>query len=137
MVRLKTMGEEESNHRWYTVDKDTVFEFPKEAIEIEPEREVILDNNDDMQVVYLDGNVKCCRYAECSSIHDGTLLFVYEAIKRCLYAIRENETDFTVGRIIVTNEYDESGDKFMPKDKPWCRERTTVRVEYKKNHTED
>lgn len=131
------MGEEESNHRWYTVDKDTVFEFPKEAIEIKPQREVISDDNDDVQVVYLDENVKCDRYAEYSSIHDGTLLFVYETIKRCLQVISEKEPYFTVGRIIVTNEYDENGDKFTPKEKPWCRERTTARVEYKKNYTED
>ena len=72
-----------------------------------------------------------------SVVHDGTLLFAHEAIERCIAKVccaqtyylpagkpEDGDTiNYTVGNFVILNEYD--GD-FIPAEKPWMRERTTV-----------
>lgn len=72
-----------------------------------------------------------------SCIHDGTLLFIRDTMNRCVRkvclaqtynrSIGEPKSDdsikFIVGNFVILNEYD--GD-FVPVDKPWLGERTTV-----------
>lgn len=72
-----------------------------------------------------------------SCIHDGTLLFVREAMDKCVRKVclaqsyykptgapaSGDSIQYTVGNFIVLTEYD--GD-FVPADKPWMRERSTV-----------
>lgn len=88
-------------------------------------------------------------------IHDGTLLFVNETIRNCIdnilyvktYNITKGfpkelngaEFTYTIGDIVVVNEYDEYDSKFAPPEKPWLQERTTVMIpliySYKENVT--
>lgn len=71
-----------------------------------------------------------------SIIHDGTFAHIIEAMRRCVqkvcycqthYKGREpvsrDNIEYTVGNFVILNEYD--GD-FVPPDKQWMRERTTV-----------
>lgn len=75
------------------------------------------------------------------SVHDGTLLFVSETVNDCInnilglktYNVTKGfpknldgvEFTFTVGDIVIVNEYDT---KYAPADKPWMQERTTVMI---------
>lgn len=72
-----------------------------------------------------------------SCIHDGTLLFVREMMDRCVQKVclastynknvgepeNGDSIRYVVGNFIVLTEYD--GD-FVPAERPWLRERTTV-----------
>lgn len=72
-----------------------------------------------------------------SVVHDGTLIFINEAIERCVDRVCLSQTynrtigkpkngdsiKYVIGNFVVLTEYD--GD-FVPTDKPWMRERTTV-----------
>ncbi len=72
-----------------------------------------------------------------SCVHDGTLLFIREIMDRCVRRVcfaqtydkrmgepKDGETiQWVVGNFVVLTEFD--GD-FVPADKPWMRERTTV-----------
>lgn len=84
-------------------------------------------------------------FSSFSSIHDGTLLFVRECADNCAYKIVAGETydnrigcpkdgdtvHFTVGNLVVLNEYDMYGTKFAPKDRLWLHQRTTVLIPIK------
>ena len=72
-----------------------------------------------------------------SSVHDGTLMFVMESMTEVLGRVMSCRTcrkgmeppkwgdiiHYTIGNLVVLDEFD--GD-WVPKDKPWCTERTTV-----------
>lgn len=72
-----------------------------------------------------------------SCIHDGTLLFIEKSMNKCARKVCNLETyyeplgepqdgdtlKYTIGNFVALNEYD--GD-FVPSDKPWLRQRTTV-----------
>lgn len=72
-----------------------------------------------------------------SCIHDGTLYFIKESMNKCVRNVCFAQTynknigepkhgdhiHYVVGNFVVLSEYD--GD-FVPSDKPWMRERTTV-----------
>lgn len=72
-----------------------------------------------------------------SCVHDGTLYFIRETIDKCVRKVCLAQTynknirapesgdsiQYIVGNFVVLTEYD--GD-FVPADKPWMRERTTV-----------
>lgn len=72
-----------------------------------------------------------------SSVHDGTLLFEVELIREVVArvamgytyyipkGIPKNKLKYTIGNIIVLNEYEESAD-WIPQNKPWMHQRTTV-----------
>lgn len=77
-------------------------------------------------------------YFTYSSIrHDGTLIFVKEAIDNCMskvllcgtYDINKRAPfdgctiKYTIGDFVVLNEY---GKQFSTKEKPWMQQRTTV-----------
>lgn len=81
-------------------------------------------------------------------LYDGTLLFVQDLMNKCAEKVCRGGTYFTplgrpengatvrytIGNFVCLLEYDENGDKFTPKDKPWMRGRITVvlplKVEY-------
>ena len=81
-------------------------------------------------------------YVSESIVHDGTLLFENKAICNVINKIVFLESFYsnlrlpnngdklhaTVGNIILLNSFD--GD-WIPKDKPWCRERTAVFIPVK------
>ena len=90
-------------------------------------------------------------FTSSTSIHDGTLLFIEENFKECVYKLCQGQSYYlptnkppknrcrivyTIGDFIMLNEYDEDGTLFVPKEKPYLRERTTIllplktRVEY-------
>lgn len=72
-----------------------------------------------------------------SCIHDGTLLFVEEAMNECIRNIcighdynrdigearSSDRIKYVIGNFVILNEYDGA---FVPRNKPWMRERTTV-----------
>ena len=74
------------------------------------------------------------------SIHDGTMVFVFENMENCAKRVILAETyytkkgkpqpgdtiQYTIGNFVVLNEFDENRDLFAPKDKPYLQERTTV-----------
>ena len=79
-------------------------------------------------------------FTSSKSVHDGTMIFVSENMESlvrkvlCLntYYTPKGKPDngdtvkFTIGNFVILNEYDETGENFTPKDKPYLRERTTV-----------
>ena len=70
-------------------------------------------------------------------VHDGTFLFVREAVERCISRVSCAQTyykslgepkfsdsiKYVIGNFVLLSEYD---GEFVPTDKPWMRERTTV-----------
>lgn len=77
-------------------------------------------------------------YFTYSSIrHDGTMLFIKEAIDDCMSKVLSGRTynankqapfdgctiNYTIGNFVVLNEY---GERFSTKEKPWMQQRTTV-----------
>lgn len=77
-------------------------------------------------------------YFTYSSIrHDGTLIFVKEAIDNCMSKVLTGSTynankqapfdgciiNYTIGNFVVLNEY---GTQFSTNEKPWMQQRTTV-----------
>lgn len=97
--------------------------------------------------VSFDGNADFDYFTSESCVHDGTLLFIREAMDRCVQKVCLAQTynknigepesgdsiQYVVGNFVVLTEYD--GD-FVPKDKPWMRERTTVLLPLKFNKKE-
>ena len=75
-------------------------------------------------------------------VHDGTYIFMLQAIKECLMKVITGGTyyskydppasgssvHYTIGNAVVLNEYDT---KFATKEKPWMQERTTVMLPIK------
>ena len=90
--------------------------------------------------LYIDPDADFGYFTSSSSIHDGTLLFVRECADRCAYRIIFGQTyderidppkdrdtvHYTVGNLVVLNEYDMDGTKFAPEDKKWMHQRTTA-----------
>lgn len=86
-------------------------------------------------------------FTSASSVHDGTLLFELELINDCIYNVilgktynknigepKSNDTvHYTVGNLVVLNEYDMDHNKFCSKDKPFLCERTTVLLPIRMN----
>ena len=83
----------------------------------------------------------------CSSlIHDGTLLFVSNAISDCIKNVVRAQTydsrkgphkshvKYTLGNLVVLNEYNKD---FASPDKPWMIERTTVLLPIKYENEKD
>lgn len=132
---------------------DNVFEIsPKKFLKLDERNQVSivlksLENISDtpegditVQIAY-NPNADFSYFTTSSSIHDGTLLFVYENINDCIVkiltlqtydkriGIPEDATNYnyfyTIGDIVVVNEFD---DRFAPAEKPWMRQRTTVMV---------
>ena len=72
-----------------------------------------------------------------SCVHDGTLLFIYEMMNKCVEKVKYAQTlskangqpksgdtiKYVVGNFVVLNEF---GKQFALEDKPWLQERTTV-----------
>lgn len=87
--------------------------------------------------ILFDSDADFDYYTSSSSIHDGTIAFIYDNVMKCVLKVVQlqtrnacipspdfgDEVTFTVGNFVILNEYD--GD-FVPKDRPWLRERTTV-----------
>ena len=87
--------------------------------------------------ISFDSNADFDYFTSDSCVHDGTLLFVRDVMDRCVRKVCNAKTynksigepesgdsiQFIVGNFVVLNEYD--GD-FVPVNKPWLRERTTV-----------
>lgn len=79
-------------------------------------------------------------FTSASSVHDGTLAFKLELINDCICNVicgktynknigepkSNNTVQYTVGNLVVLNEYDMDHNKFCSKDKPFLCERTTV-----------
>lgn len=75
-------------------------------------------------------------------VHDGTYIFMLQAIEGCLMKVITGSTyyskcdpptpgssvHYTIGNAVVLNEYDT---KFATKEKPWMQERTTVMLPIK------
>lgn len=84
-------------------------------------------------------------FTSASSIHDGTIMFVRELIDECIMHVVTGSTHsknirppqdgdtilYTVGNLVILNEFDESGTKFAPVEKPYLTERTTVALPIK------
>lgn len=87
--------------------------------------------------ISFDDNADFDYFTSESCVHDGTLYFIREAMDRCVRRVCLAQTynkntgapehgdniRYVVGNFIILTEYD--GD-FVPADKPWMRERTTV-----------
>lgn len=87
--------------------------------------------------ISFDANADFDYFTSDTCIHDGTLYFIREAMNRCVRKVSLAQTynknvgepqngdsiKYVVGNFVVLNEYD--GD-FVPTDRPWLRERTTV-----------
>lgn len=88
--------------------------------------------------IAFDFTHECDDSVEFSLRHDGTLLFIYQCFEYCLNKMVAEDTsaDYIVGKITRTEEFDKDGTKFAPKDKPWCRERTTFIIDYTKKAAE-
>lgn len=88
-------------------------------------------------------------FTSSSSIHDGTLLFNYENIIKCICNVvtgstynkklgEHNNGDiiyYTVGNLIVLDEFDKDGNMFVSEEKPYLRQRTTVLLPIKMKKT--
>lgn len=86
-------------------------------------------------------------FTSASCVHDGALLFELELINDCIYNVilgktynknigepKSNDTvHYTVGNLVVLNEYDMDHNKFCSKDKPFLCERTTVLLPIRMN----
>lgn len=129
---------------------DNVFEIsPKKFLKLDEHNQVSIVLKDtsanpkgdiNVKVTY-NPNADFSYFTTSSSIHDGTLLFVYKNIEDCLVKILTLQTYdkkiglpkdvinsnyfYTIGDIVVVNEFD---DRFAPAEKPWMRQRTTVMV---------
>jgi hypothetical protein len=79
-----------------------------------------------------------------TSVHDGTLIFITENFENCVsklcqaqtyYAptkkppINKCQVTYTIGDFVMINEYDD--EKFIPKETPFLRQRTTVMLPLK------
>lgn len=87
--------------------------------------------------ISFDSNADFYYFTSESCIHDGTVYFIRETMDRCVRKVCLAQTynknigepengdniQYIVGNFVVLTEYD--GD-FVPADKPWMRERTTV-----------
>lgn len=87
--------------------------------------------------ISFDGNADFDYFTSESCVHDGTLYFIIKTMDRCVQKVCLAQTynkntgapepgdsiHYIVGNFVVLTEYD--GD-FVPADKPWMRERTTV-----------
>lgn len=87
--------------------------------------------------VSFDSNADFDYFTSESCIHDGTLLFIREAMDKCVRKVclaqsyyipigaphSGDRIQYTVGNFVVLTEHD--GD-FVPVDKPWMRERSTI-----------
>lgn len=132
---------------------DNVFEIsPKKFLKLDDNNQVsivlkVLENTSanpkgDITVkVTYNPNADFSYFTTSSSIHDGTLLFVYGNIENCLEKILTLQTYderiglpedvtnynyfYTIGDIVVVDEFD---DRFAPAEKRWMRQRTTVMV---------
>lgn len=90
------------------------------------------------EILYEDKSVECDEHHERNCLHDGTILFIYETIFKCLNAVYSKYGhDAKIGKITVTDEFDLKCEKFAPKEKPYLRQRTTVRIDFKKMETEE
>lgn len=84
-----------------------------------------------------DGNADFDYFTSESCVHDGTLCFVKETIDKCVRKVclaqsynknigspaSGDNIQYIIENFVVLTEYD--GD-FVPTDKPWMRERTTI-----------
>jgi hypothetical protein len=84
-------------------------------------------------------------FTSVSSIHDGTMLFIYENMEQCARKVVMGQTYninkrppqngdtvcYTVGDFVIGNEFDKDRSKFSTKEKPWMQERTTVMLPVK------
>lgn len=89
-----------------------------------------------------DNNADFDYFTSASCIHDGALVFVENTICRCVKNVclartynknigaleSGDSVEYVIGNFVVLTEYD--GD-FVPNDKPWMRERTTVLLSLK------
>ena len=99
-----------------------------------------LDDGMDIRIhidISFDGDADFDYFTSSTYVHDGTLLFIREAMDKCVRNVCTAQTynknigapkhgdniRYIVGNFIILTEYD--GD-FVPADKPWMRERTTV-----------
>lgn len=99
-----------------------------------------LDDGTDVKInigISFDGDADFDYFTSSTCVHDGTLFFVREAMDECVRNVCTARTynknigapghgdniRYVVGNFVVLTEYD--GD-FVPDDKPWMRERTTV-----------
>ena len=99
-----------------------------------------VDNVDDICFdfsINFDSNADFDYFTSESCIHDGTFIFIRELIDRCVRKVclaqsyykpigapkSGDNIQYVIGNFVIITEYD--GD-FVPKDKPWMRERTTV-----------
>ena len=82
--------------------------------------------------ISFDGNADFDYFTSESCIHDGTLYFIIKTMDECVRKVCLAQTgapesgdsiQYIVGNFVILTEYD--GD-FVPADKPWMRERTTV-----------
>lgn len=87
--------------------------------------------------ISFDANADFDYFISCSCIHDGTLFFIRDTMDRCVRKVCFAQTynknlrapesgdsiKYVVGNFVVLTEYDGG---FVPVDKPWMRERTTV-----------
>ena len=82
--------------------------------------------------ISFDGNADFDYFTSESCIHDGTLYFIIKTMDECVRKVCLAHTgapesgdsiQYIVGNFVILTEYD--GD-FVPADKPWMRERTTV-----------
>lgn len=129
---------------------DNAFEVsPKQFLKFDENNQLslVLQNDDanpqfDIRVkVTYDPDTNFKYFTTSSSIHDGTMLFVYENIEDCLKKILSSQTYdtsvgmpkdanncnyfYTIGDIVVVNEY---GRRFATDEKPWMQQRTTVMI---------
>lgn len=87
--------------------------------------------------ISFDDNADFDYFTSESCVHDGTLYFIRETMDKCVRNVCLAQTyhkntgapksgdsiQYIVGNFVILTEYD--GD-FVPVDKPWMRERTTV-----------
>ncbi len=87
--------------------------------------------------ISFDGNADFDFFTSESCVHDGTLYFIRETMNKCVRKVCMAQTynknigapehgdniQYIVGNFVVLTEYDGN---FVPSDKPWMRERTTV-----------
>lgn len=146
-------------HEWVKVDKSTVFDLPKEPEPLDDGYYPNVDTEEKgaeiegqlnafsmlslMKEIKKDPEITIRRFpekidtdtfdkvAEFSVKHDGTLLFILQCFEYCLEKMcQESEGTPYIGGVEEIDEFDFEGKKFVPEDKPWCKEMTTFKIYY-------